>query len=199
MTTPYNGKPRVSTILAIENKPFLSDWRGRVGNAEADRISKEATDLGTEVDAMAMSYMEDGKIPFSIDPIAVKLFFQFKAWFDSKVEKVIHTQLSMVGERYGGTCDLICKLKTGEIAMVDLKTSKQCNPEMGDQLSAYVSLYLETEDGKIGKQLIVRMKKKEKELANPRTKVQSKPYEYDMTVFNACLTIWEKRNGGKDG
>ena len=73
-TTPYNGKPRVSTILAVENKPFLHTWRARVGNQEADRVSKEATDLGSEVDAMAMSYMADGKTPFSINPIAVKLF-----------------------------------------------------------------------------------------------------------------------------
>lgn len=190
----YNGKPSVSTIQAIENKPFLNDWRERIGKAEADRIGGEARELGSEVDAMAMQYMKDKKIPFSMNPIAIKLFYQFKAWHDSKVQTVIYTQHEMVGERYGGTCDLICELKTGEIAMVDIKTNKQCNVEMGDQLSAYTALYEESGNA-IDKLLIVRLKKKPAELANPRTKCQVKSYEYNMNVFNALLTIWENRNG----
>ena len=48
--TPEGEYPSITTILsATSNNTFLDKWRERVGDEEADRISKEATDRGTAV------------------------------------------------------------------------------------------------------------------------------------------------------
>ena len=43
--------PSVTTVLDImsDKKSSLSEWRNRVGDIEADRVMKEATDIGTMV------------------------------------------------------------------------------------------------------------------------------------------------------
>lgn len=45
--TPAGDAPSVTTILSTLPNPELDAWRERVGNEEADRISREATDIGT--------------------------------------------------------------------------------------------------------------------------------------------------------
>lgn len=192
-----NKLPSVTTILRVLDKPGLNNWRARVGHEEADRVSSEALDIGSETHRMCEEYALKSGVPFSMDPTAITLFYQYQRWFDASVMEVLHVEHQMMCDTYAGMADLICILKNGETAIVDIKTSKQCDPTMGDQLSALQKLY-EDDDGRIDKLLVVRLKKKPAELANPKVKVQVKEYPYDMTVFNACLTIWEKRNGGKD-
>lgn len=43
--------PSVTTVLGIIRQPFLEEWRGRVGNANAERIVREACDIGDAVHA----------------------------------------------------------------------------------------------------------------------------------------------------
>lgn len=45
--TPAGDAPSVTTILSTLPNPELDAWRERVGEEEANRISKEATDIGT--------------------------------------------------------------------------------------------------------------------------------------------------------
>ena len=48
--TPDGEYPSITTILsATSNNLFLQKWREKVGDEEADRISKKATDRGTAV------------------------------------------------------------------------------------------------------------------------------------------------------
>jgi hypothetical protein len=50
--------PRVTSICAIVANDFLAYWRGRVGNAEADRVSREATSLGTKAHAAIEQFVK---------------------------------------------------------------------------------------------------------------------------------------------
>ena len=46
-----NEVPSVTTVLdnMSDKKSSLNEWRNRVGDIEADRVMKEATDIGTMV------------------------------------------------------------------------------------------------------------------------------------------------------
>ena len=41
--------PSVTTILAHKNKPFIKQWRKRVGKKEADKITRQASTRGTSI------------------------------------------------------------------------------------------------------------------------------------------------------
>ena len=58
--TPDGDFPSMTTILGktSDNQVWLQKWRERVGEEEADRISKEATDRGTLVHEYAEKYSE---------------------------------------------------------------------------------------------------------------------------------------------
>ena len=46
-----NAVPSVTTVLdnMSDKKSSINEWRNRVGDIEADRVMKEATDIGTMV------------------------------------------------------------------------------------------------------------------------------------------------------
>jgi len=130
--------PRVSSILAVINKPFLATWRGKVGNTEADRIAREATDLGTRVHAVCAAAL--GGPPCDDDDPALRPYATaVQAWAARDVATVLACERVVISRRhrYAGTCDLLCRLQDGALALVDFKTSKQLDPVYGVQLAAY--------------------------------------------------------------
>jgi hypothetical protein len=52
--------PSVTECLGIIAKPFLADWRGRVGNDEANRIMYDALDKGSRVHHACWVYTRGG-------------------------------------------------------------------------------------------------------------------------------------------
>ena len=49
--------PRVTSVCAVMNKPFIAIWRGRIGNAAADKIMTESGDFGTSFHQVAAAYL----------------------------------------------------------------------------------------------------------------------------------------------
>lgn len=75
--TPAGDAPSVTTILATLPHPGLDEWRERVGEEEAARVSKEATDIGNCMHNMLEAYVRD--VPYDAieipeEKIAKKLF-----------------------------------------------------------------------------------------------------------------------------
>ena len=62
--TPDGEYPSITTILgATSNNSFLHKWRERVGEEEANRISKEATDRGTAVhEYIEQYYLQEDRV-----------------------------------------------------------------------------------------------------------------------------------------
>ena len=180
----FYPKPSVTTIMGkILRNDGLEQWRGRVGNLEADRVSQEGRGLGNEVHSMVEEYLLGGfpsnNAPFSMNPVAIKLFFQARRWLDENLKDFIAIEKPISGSDYGGTPDIIGRLKDNSTAIIDLKTSKQMDRNMGIQLAALENLH-----GEVDKLIILRVKKKEKELASPDTKAQIKDFKKDKEFKN---------------
>ena len=70
--TPDGDFPSITTLLGktSDNQVWLQKWRERVGEEEANRISKEATDRGTLIHEYAEKYFQKSigfKIPLDIE------------------------------------------------------------------------------------------------------------------------------------
>lgn len=53
------GWPSVTAITGMKDKPFLARWRGNLGNAECDRITKQAQSIGHLFENYVDHWFED--------------------------------------------------------------------------------------------------------------------------------------------
>jgi len=58
----YVYLPSVTTILSVVNKPFLSQWRGNIGNEEADSIVRKALERGSLIHDCAFTLINGGTL-----------------------------------------------------------------------------------------------------------------------------------------
>ena len=144
--------PSVTTILGeTSDKSGLQDWVNRVGQAEADRVSKFSANRGTYMHALHEHYIdckfvEDVSNPLQESFIRARkecghltpeeiecgkeLFFNFlnNSEFYSLIDSVIFQEKpvwSLKGGGYAGRLDLSVKGLNKKPKMVDFKTSRK--------------------------------------------------------------------------
>mgnify|MGYP000683348498 FL=1 len=61
--TPTGGVyPSITSILGRQPKPGLDEWRKKVGDEEANKITKEASSLGSTVHLLCERYLHNHKL-----------------------------------------------------------------------------------------------------------------------------------------
>ena len=63
----------ITSITSHFNKEIFVNWRKRVGNEEADRITKAATSRGTDTHTLTECYLYDRELP-PVQPLSEYLF-----------------------------------------------------------------------------------------------------------------------------
>lgn len=127
--TPDGKKyPSVTTVLSeMSDKTGLLEWRKRVGEEEANRVTTKATKRGTKIHAMCEDYIqcESTVDPAEIMPIDTMMFKQIKAVLDSKVNNIRAVECPLYSNhlKVAGRCDLVAEYD-GSLAIIDYKTSK---------------------------------------------------------------------------
>ena len=125
--TPEGPATSVTTILSSLPHPELDAWKERVGEEEAARISKEATDIGTcmhdrlEAYVKDIEYVEKG-IPE--EAFSKKMFQAVKVMGLGKISEVWGVEVALYCHAlYAGRTDLI-GVYGGIPSIIDYKTSK---------------------------------------------------------------------------
>jgi hypothetical protein len=128
--TPDGSKvPSVTTILsATADKTGLLEWRKRVGEAEATRISTESAGLGTLVHKHIENFIEGIERPPGSTPVHIMA----RAMSDQVITKGLPDVTEVWGMEaslyypglYAGTTDLVGCYK-GIPAIMDHKTAKK--------------------------------------------------------------------------
>lgn len=117
--------PSVTTILAqaIPNHG-IAEWKARVGAAEAERISREATDYGTALHKI-IERVNLGQRHL-LDADEAVLAAPYLAWMDEHVSVCVVAEKLLVSRqwKYAGTCDGIMLMRDGGPAIFDAKSSK---------------------------------------------------------------------------
>jgi genome maintenance exonuclease 1 len=118
--------PSVTSVLSVEENPHITAWRKRVGEAEADRISKQATTKGSKVHEACENYLQGKPTQWNLrESEAQEAFSVFIPVLDS-VEEVHAMETRMWSDKLevAGTVDLIARIN-GEMYVVDYKTSSR--------------------------------------------------------------------------
>ena len=100
------------------------EWRNRVGEEEANAISKRASTRGNKCHKLCELYLENKSISkYSDDPLSMGLFYQIKPYLDS-INNIHALESSLCSNvlKLAGRVDCIAEYK-GELAIIDFKTS----------------------------------------------------------------------------
>lgn len=119
--TPDGLFPSVTTVLSSLPNPGIEEWKARVGEVEANRISYRATQRGSRLHAYCESILKK-EDPLKLDPFD-------KEWFKGidriltrinpiAIEKTLYT----TDLKVAGTLDCFCKMDR-KLCVLDFKTA----------------------------------------------------------------------------
>ena len=117
----------ITSITSHFNKEIFINWRKKVGDVEAERVTKAATSRGTDMHSLVENYLYNNNLP-SVAPMGDFLFKIAKTELNN-INNIYALEGSLYSKQLGiaGTVDCIAEYD-GELAIIDFKTSKKPKP-----------------------------------------------------------------------
>ena len=117
----------ITSVTSHHNRDIFVNWRKKVGEEEANRITKKATRRGTDMHTLTEHYLKNEELP-EVPPISEMLFKIAKSKINL-INNVYALEGSLYSKQLGiaGTVDCIAEYD-GELAIIDFKTSKKPKP-----------------------------------------------------------------------
>ena len=156
-----NDRPMVSitSVTSHFNKHIFVEWRKRVGNEEADRVTKRATSRGTKVHTLIENHLLNKKVVLD-NPSSKMLFTQSKKLLQN-INNIYALEKSLYSNELGvaGTVDCIAEYN-GELSIIDFKTAAKPKPREWIenyfvQAAAYACMFYEITDIPVKKLVIL--------------------------------------------
>jgi genome maintenance exonuclease 1 len=117
----------ITSVTSHINREIFINWRKKVGEDEAQRITKAATSRGTDMHSLVENYLDNKDLP-PVAPMADFLFKIAKTELN-RINNIYALEGSLYSKQLGiaGTVDCIAEYN-GELSIIDFKTSKKPKP-----------------------------------------------------------------------
>tara|TARA_B100001989_G_scaffold75877_1_gene52143 strand:+ start:362 stop:1030 length:669 start_codon:yes stop_codon:yes gene_type:complete len=154
-----NAYPSVTTVIGEKKKKSIVEWRRKVGEEEANKISKRATTRGNKCHKLAEDYLSNKPLDrYKDDVLSLGLFHQIRPYID-RINNIHALEESLYSHtlRLAGRVDCIAEYDE-ELAIIDFKTSTKFKREEWiqdyfSQETAYAIMFQELTGLKV-KQLV---------------------------------------------
>ncbi len=154
-----NAYPSVTTVIGEKKKKSIVEWRRKVGDEEANKISKRATTRGNKCHKLAEDYLSNKPLDrYRDDVLSLGLFHQIRPYID-RINNIHALEESLYSHtlRLAGRVDCIAEYDE-ELAIIDFKTSTKFKREEWiqdyfSQETAYAIMFQELTGLKV-KQLV---------------------------------------------
>jgi len=151
----------ITSVISHFNKEIFVNWRKKVGEDTANKITKAATSRGTDMHSLVENYLYNiAELP-KVQPLSDFLFKIAKPELN-KINNIHCLEGALYSKKLGiaGTVDCISEYN-GELAVIDFKTSKKPKPKEWIehyfvQAAAYAAMYYEL-TGIVVKKLVIIM------------------------------------------
>ena len=132
-TPSGNAYPSVTTVTGLHSAKGIAEWRKRVGNEEANRVSAKASARGTRIHQYCEDYLR-GNI-FEADMFDLEMFNSIKFLLDS-IDNIHCLEDALYSDylQVAGTVDCIAEFQ-GKLSVIDFKTSSK--PKDRDDIHNY--------------------------------------------------------------
>lgn len=160
--TPNGVKlPSVTTVLGHFKKDKILEWRKRVGEEEANKVSNRAATRGTKFHSLMERYLgNENNIFEDVMPDMRQAFNDIKSTLD-KIDNIHYIESPLWSERLGlaGRTDVIAEYD-GVLSIIDFKTSLKPKKEEWidnyfEQGTAYSLMYKERVGNPINQIVII--------------------------------------------
>ena len=150
----------ITSVTSHFNKDIFVKWRKRVGDEEANRVTKAATTRGTDFHTLTEHHLlNDEKLP-KVPPISNFLFSVAKQKIGN-INNIYALEGSLYSRQLGiaGTVDCIAEYN-GELSIIDFKTAAKPKPREWIenyfvQAAAYACMFYELTDIPVKKLVIL--------------------------------------------
>lgn len=117
----------ITSVTSHYNREIFDNWRKKVGEDEAQKITKAVTSRGTDMHLLVENYLYNKDLP-TVAPIADFLFKIAKTELNC-INNIYALEGSLYSKELGiaGTVDCIAEYNN-ELAVIDFKTSKKPKP-----------------------------------------------------------------------
>jgi len=141
--------PSITSVTSFYNRDVFINWRKKVGEEKANKITRESTFRGTKYHDVVEYYIKNGTIDgLDMLPSTKFLFLSSKKNLD-RIDNIHALEKSLYSDYLGlaGRVDCIAEFD-GELAVIDFKTSTKVKPEKWIenyfvQETAYACMYFE--------------------------------------------------------
>ena len=155
--------PSITSVTSFYGRQKFIEWRKRVGDEEANKITKVATEKGTRFHDLVEKYMLNENVDDHKPlPTTKFLFLAAKPYLD-RINNIHALEKSLYSDYLGlaGRVDCIAEYE-GELAVIDFKTSKKIKPEEWIenyfvQEVAYACMYYEMTGIPVKKLITIRV------------------------------------------
>ena len=142
--------PSVTTITSQHGKDKIIEWRNRVGEEEANRISTKASSRGTRVHKICENYLNNEEdFARKTMPDSIAMFKSIQPLLDEHVNNIHALEIPLYSHhlKVAGRVDCIAEYD-GKLSIIDFKTSNRLKEESWIkgyfmQCSAYAVMYEE--------------------------------------------------------
>ena len=141
--------PSITSVTSFYNRQIFIEWRKRVGEEKANRITKKATARGTDFHEAAQAYLMNEELDWKNFLPATQYMFHHAKPYLAKIQNIHAIERTLYSEYLGlaGRVDCIAEYE-GELAVIDFKTSEKIKPEKWlenyfVQETAYACMYYE--------------------------------------------------------
>ena len=154
-----NAYPSVTTVIGEKKKDSILKWRRKVGEEEANAISKRASTRGNKCHKLAEDYLSNKPLDrYRDDVLSLGMFHQIRPYID-KINNIHALEESLYSHtlKLAGRVDCIAEYDN-ELAIIDFKTSTKYKREEWiqdyfSQETAYAIMFQELTGLKV-KQLV---------------------------------------------
>ena len=122
--------PSITTILSHKSKPFIDAWKKRVGEKEANKITRQATSRGTSIHKLVEYHLnndllkeQEGEETLNI--LNKEMYLNLKGLL-SKIDNIRCLEQNLYSDhlRLAGQVDCIAEYD-GRLSVIDFKTSNK--------------------------------------------------------------------------
>lgn len=117
----------ITSVTSHKNRQFFANWRKKIGEEEADKITKKATSRGTDMHTLVENYLYNKDLP-QVQPLSEFLFKISKPTL-KRINNIHALEGSLYSKQLGiaGTVDCIAEFDS-ELSIIDFKTSAKPKP-----------------------------------------------------------------------
>jgi len=117
----------ITSVTSHKNRQIFVNWRKKIGEEEADKITRQATSRGTDMHTLVENYLYNRDLP-EVQPLSDFLFKISKSTLN-RINNIHALEGSLYSKQLGiaGTVDCIAEFD-GELSIIDFKTSKKPKP-----------------------------------------------------------------------